>query len=93
MSCWHGWHGCGPWCGSPPPSEYWYGPADWYDEGDRPVRRRYRRGRAPELASAASAASAADALEERLAELQDEIRRAQAELAALRGAKDAADEP
>ena len=82
MSCGHGWHACGPWYG-PPRGEAWYGPDDWYEEIDRPVRRRYRRYPRPD------AASVADDLEARLSALRDEIRHAEAELAELRGGDEA----
>jgi hypothetical protein len=87
MSCGHGWHGCGPWYG-PPRAEGWYGPDDSYEEIDRPVRRRYRRY------ARSDAGSAADELEARLSALRDEIRRAETELAELRGRDEAvADRP
>ena len=82
MSCGHGWHGCGPWYG-PPRGEGWYGPDDWYEEFDRPARRRSRRYARPD------ADSVADDLEARLSALRDEIRRAEAELAELRGRDEA----
>jgi len=44
MSCWHGWHGCGPYFGTPRDLDWW-GPRDWDEEVDRPVGRRYRRPR------------------------------------------------
>ncbi len=79
MSCGHGgWHGCGPWYG-PPRGEGWYAPDDWYDEFDRPVRRRYRRS------ARSDAEGVADDLEARLSALREEIRRAETELAELRG--------
>ena len=77
MSCWHGWHGCGP-CYGPPHGRGWYGPADWLEEADRPIRRRYRRY--PRLDREA----AAEELAERLEELREEVHRVEAELADLR---------
>jgi len=80
MSCSHGWHGCGPWHG---PGRGWYGPDDWYEEFDRPVRRRDRRD------TRFDADSVAGDLEARLSALQDEIRRAETELAELRSRDEA----
>jgi hypothetical protein len=77
MSCRHGWHDCGPWYG-PPPDWGWHGPADWYDEADRPVRPRYRRTRRLDRGPAS------EDLEARLAELRDDISRIESELVARR---------
>lgn len=85
MSCGHGWHGCGPWYG-PPYGGGWYEPAEWYQEADFPIRHRSRRYRRLDLGVAA------EEVEARLAELRDEIRRAEAELADLRGREEAAAE-
>lgn len=79
MGCWHG-HG--PWCGWPPPRD-WYGPPvgvpDWSEEQEWPMRRRrYRRERPIDREQAAAS------LEARLDELQDELRRVEAALAELR---------
>jgi hypothetical protein len=82
MSCGHGWHSCGPWYG-PPRGEGWYGPDDWYEEIGRPMRRPGRRY------AGSDAGGVADDLEARLATLRDEIRRAETELAELRGREDA----
>lgn len=81
MSCWHGWHGCGPWYG-PPYGRGWYGPEDWFAEPDWPMRRRSRRYRRIDRETAA------DELEARLEELRDEVGRLEAELADLRGQKE-----
>jgi hypothetical protein len=82
MSCWHGWHGCGPWHGLPYGGG-WYGPADWVEEPERPFRRRYRGFRRPDRGTAA------EELEARLADLRDEMRRVEAELSGLRGGEEA----
>jgi uncharacterized small protein (DUF1192 family) len=82
MSCGHGWHGCGPWYG-PPRGEGWYGPYDWYEELDRPMRRRYRRQ------TRSDTESVAEDLEARLSALREEISRAETELAELRGRDEA----
>lgn len=80
MSCRHGWHDCGPWYGSPYDMG-WYGPADWYEPEERPVRRRYGRTRRLDRGPAA------EDLEARLSELRDEIGRLEAELGDMRGAE------
>lgn len=82
MSCGHGWHGCGPWYG-PPRGEGWYGPYDWYEELDRPMRRRYRGH------TRSDAENVAEDLEARLSALREEISRAETELAELRGRDEA----
>ena len=82
MSCGHGWHGCGPWYG-PPRGEGWYGPYDWYEELDRPIRRRYRRH------TRSDAESVAEDLEARLSALREEISRAETEPSELRGGDEA----
>ena len=88
MSCWHGshgWHGCGPWNG-PPNGRGWYGPADWEDDLEQPIRRRGRRyGRLDRPV-------ASDELEARLVDLRDEVRRVESELLDLRRQEDAAAE-
>jgi hypothetical protein len=76
MSCGHGWHSCGPWSG-PPYSRGWYGPPDWYEEADWPIRGRSRRYRRPDPETAA------EELETRLEELREEVRRVEAELGHL----------
>jgi hypothetical protein len=78
MSCGHGWHGCGPWAYGPYAGPR-YEPADWYEEADWPLRGRARRYRAMEHDAAP------EALEARVDELRDEIRRLEAELVNLRG--------
>lgn len=85
MSCWHGWHGCGPWYG-PPPDRGWYEPAEWYEDADWPIHRRPRRYRRVDRAAGA------EDLEARLAELRDEVSRVEAELLSLRGSDEAAAE-
>lgn len=89
MGCWHGQghygHGCGPWHDGPyVPSRYgpvdWFGPADWDEEFERPIRRRRRSSRYLE------GAPAGEELEARLDELRAEIKRVEANLAELRGA-------
>jgi hypothetical protein len=77
MSCWHGSHGCGPWYPGPPGSG-WYGPADWYEEGDWPIRRRSRRVPTPD------ADATIDELEARLAAMRDQVDRLEHELGRLR---------
>lgn len=84
MSCWHGWHGCGPWYG-PPYAPGWYEPADWYEEAAPVFRRRGRYRRFEREAPA-------DELEARLAELRDEVRRVESELSELRRREEAAPE-
>lgn len=84
MGCWHGWHGCGPWYASPYVRR-WYGPDEWDELEDRPMPRRSRRGWIDREA-------AAEDLEGRLEELRTELRRAEAELAELRGVTAAAAE-
>ena len=76
MSCGHGWHDCGPWYG-PPYVRGPYGPPDWYEEADWPIRARSRRARRldPE--------TAIEELETRLEELHEEVGRVEAELAHL----------
>lgn len=84
MSCWHGWHGCGPWHAGP----YWPGwrePPEWYADPGWTAGPRYRRGRVPDRGS-----DVAD-LEARLAELREEMRRIEAELLGLRGADEEAE--
>ena len=81
MSCWHGWHGCGPWPAPPGPWVGYGSPDyedDWYEDVAWPARHRRRRDRAadPGLATAS--------LEERLEELQSELRRMETALAELR---------
>jgi hypothetical protein len=77
MSCWHGWHGCGPWYG-PPDGPDWYGPGGWAP-GPVPARWRGRRpGRFEEE-------DTAEDLEARLADLRAKVRRMEAELAELSG--------
>ena len=75
----HGWHDCGPSYG-PAYDAGWYGPADLYEQADKPVRRGYRR------TSGSDRGPAPEVLEARLAELRDEMGRIAAELADLRGA-------
>jgi uncharacterized small protein (DUF1192 family) len=82
MGCGHGWHDCGPWHEAPY-GRGWYGPADWYEEADWPVRRTYRGARRDRATSTGE-------VEAMLDELQGEIRRLEAELIALRGAKEVA---
>jgi len=77
MGCGHGWHHCGPWYAPPEPTG-WCGPADWYNEGPAPVRRRIRRRARLEPEEAVQG------LEARLVDLRDEIDRAEARLAELR---------
>jgi hypothetical protein len=84
MGCWHGAHGCGPWYG-PPYGPGWYEPADWYEEVPPAFRRRRRQRRYEREVSA-------DELEARLAELHDEVRRVESELAELRRHDEAAGE-
>lgn len=76
MSCGHGWHGCGPSYG-PPHGRGWYGPQDWYEEADWPIRGRPRPYRRidPETAG--------EEFEARLEELREEVRRVEAEVAHL----------
>ena len=74
----HGWHDCGPSYG-PAYEGGGYGPADWYEQEARPIRRGYRRSSGPDRGPAP------EALEARLAELQDEMGRIATELADLRG--------
>jgi hypothetical protein len=74
MSCWHGpyGHGCGLWHGygyAP------YGPPDWFEDFEWPVRPPLRR---------AERGLAADDLEARLDALRDEIRGVEREIAGLR---------
>ena len=83
MGCWHGGHGCGPWHGGPY-SPGWYEPAEWYEEADRPIRRRSRGYRRPERETVP------EDLEMRLDELRDEIRRVENELVSLRRSDEAA---
>jgi hypothetical protein len=85
MGCWHGgYHGCGPWHGwGYGPG--WYDPADWAEEADWPIRRRYRRYRRVERETDT------DELEARLADLREEVRRAEAELVRVRGGDTAAE--
>lgn len=85
MSCGHGWHGCGPWYGGPY-DRAWYAPPESYEESEWPVRRRTRRNRRAE------GEAGAEYLEARLAELVDEVRRLQTELASLRDSDQAAAE-
>ena len=61
-------------------------PADWYEEADWPVRRRYRRP------ARLDPDAAADDLEARLDALRDEVRRVEADLMNLRGGESAARE-
>jgi len=82
MSCWHGWHGCGPYFGTPRDLDWW-GPRDWDEEVDRPVGRRYRRPRRLDSEMAAGD------LEARLEDLRETIRRIEAELDGLRGSPEA----
>jgi hypothetical protein len=85
MSCWHGWHGCGPLYG-PPYGRSWYGPAEWEDELEQPIRRRGRRY------GLLDRPVASDELEARLADLRDAVRRVESELSDLRRHEDAAAE-
>jgi len=78
MGCWHGWHGCGPAYG-PPYGGGWYGPPDWYEEPEWPMRRRYRGS------ARIDREQATEELEARLEELRTEMRRMEAELIELRG--------
>jgi uncharacterized small protein (DUF1192 family) len=82
MGCGHDWHGCGP-CHDLPYWRGWYGPVEWYDEADRPMRGRDRRSRREREMPP-------EELETRLGELLDEIRRVEMELMELRSAKEAA---
>jgi hypothetical protein len=82
MGCWHGWHGCGPWNG-PPYGESWYGPAEWYEETERPLRRRHRQYRRLDREAAA------EELEAQLADLRDQLRRIEGELSAVRSGEEA----
>jgi hypothetical protein len=83
MGCWHGHgygHGCGPGYDWPSPRG-WYGPADerdWYADMDRRSRRRF-------LERADEGGSREAALEARLDDLRDELRRVEAALADLQG--------
>jgi hypothetical protein len=83
MSCGHGWHGCGPWYG-PTYDRGWYGPTDWYEEAGPPLRsRRYRRSERD---------ASADELEARLADLREEVRRVESQVAGLRRQEESAGE-
>ena len=86
MSCGHGWHGCGPWCG-PPYGGGWYEPEERYEEAGWPIRRSPRRSRRFERETAP------EELEARLAELRDELHRVEAELVRLGGSDEAAERP
>jgi len=87
MSCWHGYHGCGPSYGGPY-GRGWYDPVEWYGAEEWPIRRRSRRYRRMDRETAS------EDLEERLAELRDEVRRIEADLASLRGSdEEAAERP
>jgi hypothetical protein len=82
MSCWHGWHGCGPWHAGPYGEPYgpgWYPPEEWYEGPEWPVRRRARSGRT------AARERSGEALEARLDELRREIQELELELASTRG--------
>jgi hypothetical protein len=81
MSCWHGWHGCGPWYG--PPNAGWYEPTDWYEEV--PLRRGRRSRRFERETST-------DELEARLVDLRDEMRRLESTLSELHSQEEAAAE-
>jgi len=78
----HGWHDCGPSYG-PAYEAGWYGPSDWYELAERPIRRGDRRTIGPDRGPASAI------LEARLAELQDEMNRIATELAGLRGSSKA----
>ena len=78
MGCWHGNHGCGPWH-APVYGRGWYDPVDWFEE-DWPVRRSSRSRRR------ADREAAGGALEARIDELREEVRRLEVELADLREA-------
>jgi len=77
MSCWHGWHGCGPAYGWPG-SWRGYGPPDvepdWCEDVSWPMPRRRRRERPADRETAVSS------LEARLEELRAELRRVEAAL-------------
>lgn len=81
MSCWHSWHGCGPWPVWPGP-RVGYGPpdveADWYEDVSWPVRRRRRWERAADRDMATAS------LEATLEELRAELRRVETALDDLR---------
>lgn len=83
MSCWHGWHGCGPWPAWAGPRVA-YGPpdleAEWWEDVDWPMRRRRRWERGPDRESATVS------LEARLEELHAELRRVETALEELRRA-------
>jgi hypothetical protein len=85
MSCWHGWHGCGPWYAGSYGEPYgpgWSEPADW-SEPDWPVRRRHRSDRRD------ARERSTEALEATLDELRREIRDLEREVGAVRAAEEA----